>query len=78
MKKHRIIAMIVIMVLSITSLTGCGISVSGDKVPSESEVMKYVDELCPNEDVEYTVSKFIYQTVFLVNSSAPVFSGIFP
>lgn len=56
MKKHRIIAMIVIMVLAIKSLTGCGISVTGDKVPSKSEVMKYVDELCPSEDVEYTVS----------------------
>lgn len=56
MKKHRMIVMTGIMVLAITALTGCGIRVFGDKVPSRSEVMKYVEELCPNEDVEYTVS----------------------
>lgn len=56
MEKYRIIAMIGILVLAITSLTGCSISVTGDNVPSKREVMNYVEGLCPNEDVEYTVS----------------------
>lgn len=54
MKKGSLIVLISMLILVMVSLTGC---IGVQQVPSKREVMEFVDELCPNEEVEYTVSK---------------------
>lgn len=53
--KRKIIATLLLTMVSASWLTGCMSSNSKYKVPSEKEVMEYVDELCPTEDVDYKV-----------------------
>lgn len=45
-----------IVLLSAVTFSGCSRSASKNKVPGKSEVMKFVEELCPSEDVDYDVS----------------------
>lgn len=55
--KRKLIAALCLTLISATWITGCsGMTLSKNIVPSEKEVMKYVDELCPTEDVDYEVS----------------------
>lgn len=55
--KRKLIAALCLTLISATWVTGCGnMTLSKNIVPSEKEVMKYVDELCPTEDVDYKVS----------------------
>lgn len=56
--KMKTIAAVCLVAMSVTWLTGCsGRSINKYSVPSKKEVMKYVDELCPSEDVDYEVSE---------------------